>query len=95
MTTKKQKLTPSQDALERACGMFLVEYYHGIGKKTTPLEQYEKLKKVQKDGNGYDDACEYAGVCDALENLTVDEVISQVESLSNSFLSFLQKHSKA
>ena len=99
MATKKQKLTPSQDALERACGLFLVDVSDidddGNDVDITPVQQYRKLKKAQREGYGDGYACDFAEVCDAIENLTVDEVIGQVEYSRKSFLSLLQKHSKA
>lgn len=94
----KNKLTPKQDALERACGLFLVSVTDinnkGNDTDVSPIQQYQKLKKAKREGNGNDDATDYAEVWNAIELLSVDEVIDQVDELQKSFLSFLKKHSK-
>lgn len=84
-----KKLTPEQDALNRACGIFACS-----DNEESPSDQYDKLKKAMEDGNGDDFAISHALVWSAVEYLTVEQIVEQIEGLQENFLEFLKSHTK-
>lgn len=83
----KKKINLEQAALNCACGIFACPQ-----DGESPSYQYDKLKKAMKEGNGDDFAISHATVWYAVEHLTVEQVVEQIEGLQESFLEFLKKH---
>ncbi len=83
-----KKVSAESDAHELACGIFLCD----DGK--SPVEQYEKLEKAMKSGNGNDDAVNHACVWKPVQLFAVTSVINQVNGLREQILELLENHSK-
>ena len=94
----KKKLTPKQDALNRAAGFYLcnINDVDDDGNEThsTPTDEYEKLKRAQKNGQGECLAMNFAAVWEEVENNSVDSIVEMIENLRDEFLDFLKEHSK-
>ena len=94
----KKKQTIAEKALEQSCGLFLASLTDvndaGETVDTTPVEEFAKLKKAQKDGHGDDDAISHAAVWDKIGELSVDDVIDLVESNVKSCIKLSKKKTK-
>lgn len=85
---EKVNITPEEDALAFASGLFLVDEVDGLNQ----VQQFEKLKKAKGEGKGDSPCYEYAEVWQSLWAHTVDEVIDIVEITAKSYLTFLERH---
>ncbi len=79
-----EKLSPEEDSLQLACGIFLCS-----SDESTTVDEYNKLVKAADDGRGDDFAESHATVWDKV-GLTVDAAIEQIEQLQESFMDFLK-----
>lgn len=94
----KKKLTPKQDALNRAAGFYLCDISEvddlGNGYISTPTDEYKKLKKAQKNGEGERPAMIFAALWEEVDSCSVDSIVEMIENLRDEFLGFLKEHSK-
>lgn len=87
MRKKKVKLTPEQDALERAAGTYICDGDDG----ETPVDQYVSLWAF--DTNSRKDlASDYAKMVDGCEYDSVETVVSRIEGLRDDYMDFLNTH---
>lgn len=85
---KDLKITPEDDALAFASGLFLVDEVDGLNQ----IQQFQKLKEASKNGNGEDPCYQHAEVWEALWAHSVNDVIDMVEITAKSYLTFLERH---
>jgi len=94
----KKKLTPEQDALNRAAGFYLCNINDvdddGNEIRSTPTDEYEKLKNAQKNGEGERPAMIFAAMWEQVDSCSVDSIVEMIENLRDEFLDFLKEHSK-
>lgn len=94
----KNKQTPKENALHRASGFYLcdVDDVDDEGKeiRSTPVDEYKKLKEAQKAGHGEQPSINFAAVWEEVQYNCVNSIVEMVENLRDEFLQFLKQYSK-